>query len=110
MWRIITHHSPSRRRPPKEWVTDVDGVRYLDRLGAYSAVNFGHRNPRIVAAVTGTTKPGDPHEPGVPGPTGLEPFCTALADLCGKDMVLPMNTGAEAVESAIRWPENGAMT
>jgi ornithine--oxo-acid transaminase len=83
------------------WITDVDGRRYLDCLGAYSAVNFGHRHPRIVAAaldqigrVTLTSRAFRS--------AGLEPFCAALATLCGKDMVLPMNTGAEAVESAIK--------
>ncbi|MFT4128186.1 MAG: ornithine--oxo-acid transaminase [Gordonia sp. (in: high G+C Gram-positive bacteria)] len=83
------------------WVTDVDGRRYLDALGAYSAVNFGHRNPAIVAAakaqldrVTLTSRAFCSDQ--------LEPFCAALATLCGKDMVLPMNTGAEAVESALK--------
>ncbi|WP_313318617.1 ornithine--oxo-acid transaminase [Gordonia sputi] len=83
------------------WITDVDGRRYLDALGAYSAVNFGHRNPEIVAAakaqldrVTLTSRAF--------GSDTLEPFCAALAELCGKDMVLPMNTGAEAVESALK--------
>ena len=83
------------------WITDVDGTRYLDCLGAYSAVNFGHRNPQIVAAavdqlnrVTLTSRAFHSDQ--------LEPFCAALAQLCGKEMVLPMNTGAEAVESAIK--------
>ena len=83
------------------WITDVDGRRYLDALGAYSAVNFGHRNPEIVAAakaqldrVTLTSRAF--------GSDALEPFCAALAELCGKEMVLPMNTGAEAVESALK--------
>lgn len=83
------------------WITDVDGRRYLDCLGAYSAVNFGHRHPRIVASaidqlsrVTLTSRAFMSDQ--------LEPFCAALADLCGKEMVLPMNTGAEAVESAIK--------
>ncbi|MEE4022331.1 ornithine--oxo-acid transaminase [Gordonia sp. PKS22-38] len=83
------------------WITDVDGRRYLDCLGAYSAVNFGHRHPRIVAAaieqldrVTLTSRAFRSDR--------LEPFCASLATLCGKDMVLPMNTGAEAVESALK--------
>ncbi|WP_269785259.1 ornithine--oxo-acid transaminase [Gordonia metallireducens] len=83
------------------WITDVDGKRHLDCLGAYSAVNFGHRHPRIVAAaleqigrVTLTSRAFRSDR--------LEPFCAALAGLCGKEMVLPMNTGAEAVESAIK--------
>ncbi|MBY4574083.1 ornithine--oxo-acid transaminase [Gordonia paraffinivorans] len=83
------------------WVTDVDGRRYLDCLGAYSAVNFGHRHPRLLAAardqldrLTLTSRAFRSDR--------LEPFCAALAELCGKEMVLPMNTGAEAVESGIK--------
>ncbi|MFC0038858.1 ornithine--oxo-acid transaminase [Actinomadura rayongensis] len=83
------------------FVTDVDGRRYLDMLSAYSAVNFGHRNPRLVAAaerqlgrVTLVSRAFDHDQFG--------PFCAELAALCGKDMVLPMNTGAEAVETALK--------
>ena len=83
------------------WITGIDGARYLDCLGAYSAVNFGHRNPRIVAAVTEQLSRVTLTSRAFLSDR-LEPFCTALADLCGKDMVLPMNTGAEAVESAIK--------
>ncbi|WP_020171777.1 ornithine--oxo-acid transaminase [Gordonia polyisoprenivorans] len=83
------------------WITDVDGYRYLDCLGAYSAVNFGHRNPEIVAAATEQL-----HRLTLTsrafGSDQLEPFCAALAALCEKDLVLPMNTGAEAVESALK--------
>ena len=82
------------------WITDVDGRRYLDCLAAYSAVNFGHRHPRITAtahaqldAVTLVSRAFHFDR--------LGPFCAALAELCGKDMVLPMNSGAEAVESGI---------
>jgi ornithine--oxo-acid transaminase len=83
------------------WVTDVDGRRYLDLLAAYSAVNFGHRHPALVAAakaqldrVTLTSRAFRNDQ--------LEPFAAELAALAAKDMVLPMNTGAEAVESAIK--------
>ncbi len=83
------------------WVTDIDGRRYLDCLAAYSAVNFGHGNPRILAAariqldrVTLTSRAF--------GHDQLGPFCAELAALVGKQMVLPMNTGAEAVESAVK--------
>jgi ornithine--oxo-acid transaminase len=83
------------------WVTDVAGNRYLDCLSAYSAVNFGHRNARVLAAaraqldrVTLTSRAF--------GHDQLGPFCAELAELVGKQMVLPMNTGAEAVESAIK--------
>ena len=83
------------------WVTDVDGRRYLDFLAGYSALNFGHRHPALVAAahrqldlVTLTSRAF--------GNDRIGPFCTALAELLGKQMVLPMNTGAEAVESGIK--------
>ncbi len=83
------------------WVTDVEGRRYLDCLAAYSAVNFGHRHPEITAtahaqldSITLASRAFHSDK--------LGPFCQALATLCGKDMVLPMNTGAEAVESGIK--------
>ncbi|HEY0932565.1 MAG TPA: ornithine--oxo-acid transaminase [Trebonia sp.] len=83
------------------WVTGVDGRRYLDLLAGYSALNFGHRHPRLVAAatrqlgrVTLVSRAFDHDQFG--------PFCAELAELCGMEMVLPMNTGAEAVETAIK--------
>ncbi len=83
------------------WVTDVEGRRYLDMLAAYSAINFGHRHPRLVEAarrqldkVTLVSRAFD-HE-------HFGPFCAELAELAGMEMVLPMNTGAEAVETAIK--------
>ena len=83
------------------WVTDVDGRRYLDFLAGYSALNFGHRHPGLIAAahaqldrVTLTSR-AFVHDQ-------FAPFCQGLAELCGKDLVLPMNTGAEAVETAIK--------
>ena len=83
------------------WVTDVDGRRYLDMLAAYSALNFGHRHPRLIAAtirqlerVTLVSRAFDHDQFG--------PFCAELADLADMDMVLPMNTGAEAVETSIK--------
>jgi ornithine--oxo-acid transaminase len=83
------------------WITDVDGRRYLDCLAGYSAVNFGHRHPDIVAAAHAqldrmTLVSRAFHS------DRLGPFCSALAGLCGKDTVLPMNSGAEAVESGIK--------
>lgn len=83
------------------WITDVTGRRYLDCLAAYSAVNFGHRNPEIIAAAHAqldrlTLVSRAFHS------DRLGPFAEALAALCGKDMVLPMNSGAEAVESGIK--------
>jgi ornithine--oxo-acid transaminase len=83
------------------WVHDDHGRRYLDALSAYSALNFGHRHPRLVAAaraqldrVTLTSRAFSNDQ--------LGPFARDLAALCGKDRVLPMNTGAEAVETAIK--------
>jgi len=83
------------------WITDVEGRRYLDCLAAYSAVNFGHHNPEIIAAahrqldeLTLVSRAFHSDR--------LGPFCEALSELCGKDMVLPMNSGAEAVESGIK--------
>src|SRR6185312_13988149 len=83
------------------WVTDVDGRRYLDCLAGYSALNFGHRHPALIAAareqldrVTLTSRAFLHDQFG--------PFCAELAALTGKDMVLPMNSGAEAVETAIK--------
>ncbi|MFZ0229184.1 MAG: ornithine--oxo-acid transaminase [Mycobacterium sp.] len=83
------------------WITDVEGRRYLDCLAAYSAVNFGHRNPEITATahaqldvVTLVSRAFHAE--------ALGRFCAGLARLCDKDMVLPMNSGAEAVESAIK--------
>jgi ornithine--oxo-acid transaminase len=83
------------------WVTDVAGRRYLDMLAAYSAINFGHRHPRLVEAarrqldrVTLVSRAFDHDQFG--------PFCAELAELAGMEMVLPMNTGAEAVETAIK--------
>ncbi|NNG37640.1 ornithine--oxo-acid transaminase [Nakamurella aerolata] len=83
------------------WVTDVDGRRYLDMLAGYSALNFGHRHPDLVAAaidqlqrVTLTSRAFHHDQ--------LGPFCAELAELTGTEMVLPMNSGAEAVESALK--------
>jgi ornithine--oxo-acid transaminase len=83
------------------WVTDVDGNRYLDCLAGYSALNFGHRHPALIAAAHAQldrltlTSRAFIHDQ-------FAEFCHGLAELCGKDMVLPMNTGAEAVETAIK--------
>ncbi|MBE3595919.1 MAG: ornithine--oxo-acid transaminase [Hydrogenibacillus sp.] len=100
------------------WVEDVEGNRYMDMLSAYSAVNQGHRHPAIIAALKAqadrlTLTSRAFHN------DRLGPFSEKLAKLTGKSMILPMNTGAEAVETAIkaarRWgywkkgvPENAA--
>jgi ornithine--oxo-acid transaminase len=83
------------------WVTDVDGRRYLDCLAGYSALNFGHRHPALVEAakaqldrITLTSRAFD-HDL-------LLRFSDAVTALTGTEMLLPMNTGAEAVETAVK--------
>ncbi|MFI1715587.1 ornithine--oxo-acid transaminase [Streptomyces litmocidini] len=83
------------------WMTDVEGRRYLDMLAGYSALNFGHGNRRLIDAakaqlerVTLTSRAFH-HD-------RFAEFCARLAELCGKEAVLPMNTGAEAVETAVK--------
>ncbi|MGX1853417.1 ornithine--oxo-acid transaminase [Streptomyces sp. NBC_01456] len=83
------------------WVEDVEGRRYLDMLAGYSALNFGHRHPALIDAahrqldqLTLTSRAF--HNDRLAG------FAEGLAGLTGLDMVLPMNTGAEAVESGIK--------
>ncbi|MET0133537.1 MAG: ornithine--oxo-acid transaminase [Kibdelosporangium sp.] len=83
------------------WVTDVHGRRYLDFLAGYSALNFGHRHPDLIAAaqaqlgrLTLTSRAFHHDQFGL--------FCRELAELTGTDMVLTMNSGAEAVESAVK--------
>lgn len=83
------------------WVSDADGTRYLDFLAAYSALNFGHRHPDLVAAAheqldrLTLTSRAYHHDQ-------LGPFCAELAALTGKQAVLPMNSGAEGVETALK--------
>ncbi|GAA0915749.1 ornithine--oxo-acid transaminase [Streptomyces thermoalcalitolerans] len=83
------------------WMTDVEGRRYLDLLAGYSALNFGHGNRRLLDAaraqmerVTLTSRAFHHDRFGA--------FCEQLAALCGMETVLPMNTGAEAVETAVK--------
>ena len=83
------------------WVTDVEGKRYLDCLAGYSALNFGHGHPRLVARaaeqlqrLTLTSRAFYNDQ--------LGPSARDLAEFTGKEMVLPMNSGAEAVETAIK--------
>ncbi|MEU0679744.1 ornithine--oxo-acid transaminase [Streptomyces albogriseolus] len=83
------------------WVEDVEGRRYLDMLAGYSALNFGHRHPALIEAahrqldrLTLTSRAFHNDR--------LARFAERLAALTGLDMVLPMNTGAEAVESGIK--------
>ncbi len=83
------------------WVWDVDGKKYMDCLAAYSAVNQGHCHPRIVNAlkeqaekVTLTSRAFRNAQ--------LPLLCKELCELTGYEMVLPMNSGAEAVETALK--------
>jgi ornithine--oxo-acid transaminase len=83
------------------WVQDSEGARYIDMLSAYSALNQGHRHPRIIGAlkeqadkVTITSRAFHNEILGT--------FCAKLAAYTGKERILPMNTGAEAVETAIK--------
>jgi ornithine--oxo-acid transaminase len=83
------------------YVWDVDGTRYLDMLSAYSALNHGHRHPRLMAALleqaerlTLTSRAFHNDRMG--------PFLHRLCELTGYERALPMNTGAEAVETAIK--------
>lgn len=83
------------------WVKDANGKRYMDFLSAYSALNHGHRHPRLIEAllqqaqkITLTSRAFHNDKLGV--------FYQKLAQITGKEMILPMNTGAEAVETAIK--------
>lgn len=83
------------------WVTDVDGKRYMDMLAAYSAVNFGHSNAELIAVakaqldrVTLTSRAFHNDQ--------LGPFMQGLCELSGMEAILPMNSGAEGVETAIK--------
>ena len=83
------------------WVKDPEGTKYMDMLSAYSAVNQGHRHPKIIQAlkdqadrVTLTSRAFHNDQ--------LGPWYEKVSRLTNKEMVLPMNTGAEAVETAFK--------
>jgi ornithine--oxo-acid transaminase len=83
------------------WVDDVEGNRYLDMLSAYSALNFGHRHPALLEAmqqqmeqITLTSRAFYNDQ--------LGPWCEELTSFCGMERALPMNSGAEAVETALK--------
>ncbi|CAG9623467.1 ornithine--oxo-acid transaminase [Sutcliffiella rhizosphaerae] len=83
------------------WVEDPEGNKYMDMLSAYSAVNQGHRHPKIIQAlkdqadrITLTSRAFHNDQ--------LGPWYEKMAKLTKKDMILPMNTGAEAVETAVK--------
>ena len=83
------------------WVMDVEGRSYLDCLSAYSAVNQGHCHPRLLATLTEQAARVTLTSRAFRNDQ-LPHFCEELAAVCGMEMVLPMNTGAEAVETAIK--------
>ena len=83
------------------WVKDPEGNKFMDMLSAYSAVNQGHRHPKIIQAlkdqadrVTLTSRAFHNDQ--------LGPWYEMICEMSGKEMALPMNTGAEAVETAIK--------
>ncbi|RAP78339.1 ornithine--oxo-acid transaminase [Paenibacillus montanisoli] len=91
------------------WVEDPEGNKFMDMLSAYSALNHGHRHPRIIAAlkeqadkVTLTSRAFHNDQLGA--------FYEKLSVLTGKNMILPMNTGAEAVETALKAVRRWAYT
>ena len=83
------------------WLTDVDGKRYLDMMSGYSAVSLGHGHPRILEAMTRQAARLAVASRAYHSDT-LGPFLERVVRLTGLDKVLPMNTGAEAVETAIK--------
>jgi ornithine--oxo-acid transaminase len=83
------------------WVTDADGERYMDMLSAYSALNAGHRHPRLIRALLNQAM----HVTLTSRAFYNEPYirlCSALTAYTNKEAILPMNSGAEAVETAIK--------
>lgn len=83
------------------WVFDVDGKSYLDCLAAYSAVNQGHCHPRVLAALLDQARKVTLTSRAFRN-SQLPLLCQDLHELTGMDMVLPMNSGAEAVETAVK--------
>jgi ornithine--oxo-acid transaminase len=83
------------------WLWDVNGRRYLDMMGAYSAASHGHCHPRLVQALTTQAQRLDVVSRAYHTDV-LGPFLERLCHVSGMDMALPMNTGAEAVETAIK--------
>jgi len=83
------------------WVWDVEGKRYMDFLAAYSAVNQGHCHPRLIKVMEEQAKRVTLTSRAFRNDQ-LGPFCEELTRLTGFHRVLPMNTGAEAVETAIK--------
>ena len=97
----IIHYQSLFQNAEGVWVNDPEGNKYMDMLAAYSAVNQGHRHPKIIQAlkdqadkVTLTSRAFHNDQ--------LGPWYEKICKLSGKEMALPMNTGAEAVETAVK--------
>jgi ornithine--oxo-acid transaminase len=88
-------------RAEGSWIWDTEGRRYLDMMSAYSAVSFGHAHPRLVAALVDQAQRLSVTSRAIHSDQ-LAPFLDELVHLTGLDMALPMNSGAEAVETAIK--------
>lgn len=91
------------------WVWDIEGKKYIDMLSAYSALNQGHRHPKIIKALHEQADKITITSRGFHNET-MGPFLKKLCLMTGMEMALPMNSGAEAVETAIKtarkWAQN----
>jgi ornithine--oxo-acid transaminase len=83
------------------WVTDVEGRKYLDCLSAYSALNQGHVHPKILAALVSQAEKATLTSRAFRN-NQLGPFYRELSEMSGYEMSIPMNSGAEAVETAVK--------
>src|SRR6201988_1425372 len=83
------------------YLWDDHGRRYVDMMGAYSAVSFGHCHPRLVEALTAQAQPLDTISRAYFSDR-LGPFLARACELTGMDTALPMNSGAEAVETTLK--------
>ncbi|KAB7706940.1 ornithine--oxo-acid transaminase [Bacillus aerolatus] len=83
------------------WVKDPEGNKYMDMLSAYSAVNQGHRHPKIIQALKDQADRATLTSRAFHNDQ-LGPWCEKICQLSNKEMALPMNTGAEAVETAMK--------
>src|SRR5688572_16013760 len=91
------------------WLYDEDGRRYLDMLSAYSAVSFGYGHPKLVKALTDQAQRLAVTSRAFYSDR-LPPFLAKLCEVTGMDRALPMTTGAEAVETAIKCARKWAYT
>ena len=83
------------------WVKDLEGRRYMDMLSAYSALNHGHRHPKVIKSLTEQAKKVTLTSRAFNNDQ-IGPFFKELCEFTGFEMTLPMNTGAEAVETALK--------